>query len=71
MISPFLDQIAREYSGRLKVGKVNVDEESDLATRHGIVSIPMLVVYKNGAIVVQRAGAAPKHDIEALFKDLV
>jgi thioredoxin 1 len=71
MIGPLLDQLAEEYSGRLKVGKVNVDEENDLASRHGIVSIPTLVVYQNGAIVSQKAGAAPKQDIEALFKQLV
>ena len=71
MIGPFIDQIANEYSGRLKVGKVNIDEESDLATQHGVVSIPMLALYKNGTIVAQRVGAAPKHEIESMFKGLV
>jgi thioredoxin 1 len=70
MIAPFIDQLADEYAGRIKVGKVNVDEENALAERHGVVSIPTLVVYKDGAVVTQKAGAAPKHDIEALFKDL-
>jgi thioredoxin 1 len=71
MIGPFIDQLADEYAGRIKIGKVNVDEESDLAGRHGIVSIPTLVLYKGGSVVGQKVGAAPKHDIEALFKDLV
>ena len=71
MIGPLLDQLAEEYSGRLKVGKVNVDEENDLASRHGIVSIPTLVVYQNGTIVKKKVGAAPKQDIEALFNQLV
>lgn len=71
MIGPFLDQIAREYEGRAKVGKVNVDEETDLASRHGVVSIPTLMVYKDGQIVNQAAGALPKQQIEALFKDLL
>jgi thioredoxin 1 len=71
MIGPFIDQLADEYSGQLKVGKVNVDEENELATRHGIVSIPMLVLYKDGVIVNKRAGALPKHDIKAMFKDFV
>ena len=71
MISPLIDQLAGEYAGRLKVGKVNVDEENDLAGRHGIVSIPTLVLYKDGAVVGQRTGAVPKHDIEALFKSMV
>ena len=71
MVSPVVEQIAGEYKGRLKVGKVNVDEENDLASRHGIVSIPTLVVYKNGKIANQAVGALPKHNIEALFKDLI
>ena len=71
MVGPFVEQLAEEYSGRLKVGKVNVDEEADLASRHGIVSIPTMVIYKNGEIANQAVGALPKQNIEALFKDLV
>jgi len=71
MIGPLIEQLATEYSGRLKVGKVNVDEEGDLAKRHSVVSIPMLVVYKNGEVANQAVGAVPKKNIEALFKDLI
>jgi thioredoxin 1 len=71
MIAPLIDQLADEYAGRLKIGKVNVDEENDLASRHGIVSIPTLVVYQDGKIVNQKTGAMPKGDIEKLFKDFV
>jgi thioredoxin 1 len=71
MIGPVIDQLADEYSGRLKVGKVNVDENSALAEQHGIVSIPTLILYKDGALAAQRTGAAPKNDIEALFKNLI
>ena len=71
MISPFIDQLAGEYEGKVKIGKVNVDEENELAGRHGIVSIPTLVLYRNGAVVNQKNGAAPKHDIEALFREFV
>ena len=71
MVGPFVEQLAKEYSGRLKVGKVNVDEEADLAGRHGIVSIPTLVVYKDGQIANQVVGALPKQNIETLFKDLL
>jgi thioredoxin 1 len=70
MISPFIDQLAGEYEGIIKIGKVNVDEENGLAERHGIASIPALVLYKDGVIVDQRNGAAPKRDIEAMFKDI-
>jgi thioredoxin 1 len=71
MISPFIEQLAGEYAGKIKVGKVNVDEENELAGRHGIVSIPTLVVYKDGVVVNQKNGAAPKHDIEIMFKNIV
>jgi thioredoxin 1 len=71
MIAPFIDQLADEYKGRIKVAKVNVDEQQDLASRHSIVSIPMLVVYQNGAIATQKAGAMPKPEIEKLFKGLL
>ena len=71
MIAPFIEQLADEYEGRVKVVKVNVDDEQDLAAEHGIVSIPTMIVYHNGKIVVQRAGAMPKHEIEKLFNNLV
>jgi thioredoxin 1 len=71
MISPILDEIANEYSDSLKVGNVDVDKESALADQHGITSIPTLILYKDGALAAQKTGAAPKHDIEALFKNLL
>jgi thioredoxin 1 len=71
MIAPFLEELAGEYAGKIKIGKVNVDEEGDLAGRHSVVSIPTLIVYQGGKIVGQKTGAAPKPAIEGLFKDLV
>lgn len=71
MIAPLLEQIADQYAGRLKVGKVNVDEENELAGRYDIVSIPTLMVFKNGEVVRQKVGALPRHEIENLFKDLI
>ena len=71
MIIPIIDQIANDYNGRLKVAKINVDEEQDLANRHGIASIPLMVVYQNGNIVTQKSGAMPKPEIEKLFRDIV
>jgi thioredoxin 1 len=70
-IAPFIDQLADEYSGRIKIGQVNVDEEGGLAEKHGIVSIPTLILYKNGAIAGKKVGAVPKRDIESLFKALL
>ena len=71
VIGPFIDALAEEYSGRLGVGKVNVDEEGDLAAGHNVVSIPTLVVYKDGVIANLSAGVQPKQKIEALFLDLL
>jgi len=71
MIAPILDQIGEEYSGRIKIAKVNVDEEGDLAGQHNVISIPTLVLYKDGKLEGQKVGAMPKHEIINLFKDLV
>ena len=68
MIAPTLEEIARENAGRLKVGKVNVDEQMELAMQFGVTSIPLLVVMENGQIVKKAVGAMPKAKIEALFK---
>ena len=68
MIAPTLAQIAEENEGKLKVGKVNVDDEMALAMQFGVTSIPMLVVMKDGQIVNKAVGAMPKAKIEALFK---
>ena len=68
MIAPTLAQIAEENEGRLKVGKVNVDEQMELAMRFGVTSIPLLVVMRDGQIANKAVGAMPKAKIEALFK---
>ena len=62
MLSPIVDEVAEERSD-VKVGKVNVDEQPELASRFGVVSIPTLVVMKNGKIVDQAIGARPKNAI--------
>ena len=68
MIAPALEEIAAENAGKLKVGKVNVDEEMELAMQFGVTSIPLLVVMKDGKIVNKAVGAMPKASIEALLK---
>jgi thioredoxin 1 len=71
MIAPVLAEIAGEYSGRLKVGKINVDEQGDLAGQHNVVSIPTLVFYKDGQIQAQKTGAMPKYEIISFFNSLL
>lgn len=68
MVSPIVDEIAQEYSQYL-VGKVDVDDQPILAQKFGVVSIPTLVVMKNGKIVNSAVGARPKEDILEMLKD--
>ena len=68
MIAPILAEIAEENVGKIKIGKVNVDEEMDLAVRFGIVSIPTLIVFKDGQKTNQAVGVMPKEQILALVK---
>ena len=66
MVSPIVDEIAEERQD-IKVGKVNVDEQPELAAQFGVMSIPTLVVMKNGKIVNQVVGARPKAQILSLL----
>jgi thioredoxin 1 len=68
MIAPSIEQLAAAYDGRVRVGKVDVDAEAELAGRFNIISIPTLIVFKGGSIAAQKVGALPKHEIEALIK---
>ncbi|MCL2357735.1 MAG: thioredoxin [Defluviitaleaceae bacterium] len=68
-VAPILDEIARENDG-IKVGKINVDEESELASTFEVMSIPLLVVVKNGKPVKQHAGSLPKAKIMELLADV-
>ena len=67
MLSPVVDEIADETPD-IKVGKINVDEENELAARFGISSIPTLVVMKNGKIEASSVGVRPKSEILAMIK---
>ena len=68
MLSPILAEIAEENPGSLKIGKVNVDDEMELAIQFGVTSIPLLVVMKDGKIANKALGYMPKADVEALLK---
>ena len=63
MIAPILSEIAEEYEGKVKVGKVDVDSEGELAMLHKIVSIPTIVLYEGGSIKEISVGYKPKADI--------
>lgn len=66
MVGPVLEEIAAERSD-IKVGKINVDEEPELAIQFGVMSIPTLVVMKQGQVAAQAVGARPKSDILAML----
>ena len=67
-IAPVLDQLADEYDGRIKVGKVNVDENPATPGQYGVRGIPTMILFKNGEIVDQLVGAVPKKQVEALLQ---
>ena len=67
MLAPTIEEIAKEYAGKAKVCKVNVDEEPELAMRFGISSIPTLLVFRGGELVKTSLGLRPKEEIVAMF----
>lgn len=71
MIAPIVDELAIELEGKLKIGKVDVDNNQQIAMQYGIRSIPTLLVFKDGKVVEQIVGAAPKKSLmEKLSKHL-
>ena len=68
MLAPVIAEIAEEYAGKVKVGKVNVDEQPNLANRYGIASIPTVMLFKNGEVVNTSLGYRPKDELETMLK---
>ena len=67
MLSPIIDEVAKS-TDKVKVGKVNIDEESDLATKFAVMSIPTLILFENGKPVKQMVGAQPKSAILSMIE---
>lgn len=65
MIAPILDELAVEYDGKVKVGKVNIDNDQKLATDYGITSIPTLLVFRQGAVADQVVGLRSKRELKS------
>ena len=69
MLSPLVDQIAEEYEGRAVIGKINIDEEGDLAGRYGVMSIPTLILFKDGDVAGKSVGVVAKDRIKAMLDE--
>ena len=67
MMGPVVEELASEMGDSVKIGKVNVDDEEELAQKYGIMSIPCFIVFKNGEAVNQKVGACTKEALKALF----
>ena len=68
MLAPVIEEISNEYEGKVKVGKVNVDDERELALEYGVSSIPTVMVFQNGEVKETSVGYRPKEEIEQLLK---
>ncbi len=67
MMAPVVEELAQEYDGKFVVGKVDVDENEDLAAEYGIMSIPALLVFKNGEVTDTALGVTPKEKLLAML----
>ena len=65
VVGPVLEEIAKEYTDKVEVAKVNVDDQQDIAVRYGIMSIPTLILFKGGEVLDQTIGASPKNKLVA------
>ncbi len=68
MVAPVLEELAEDYRGRLKVVKVNVDQNNDLAARYSVMSIPTLILFKDGREIQTVTGAQPKETLIGIVK---
>jgi thioredoxin 1 len=71
MMDPILAQAAVDYQGRLVIGKVNTDEEPELAEQFGIVSIPTMILFRKGEAAGKKVGAVPRHIVDEFLKEYV
>ncbi len=67
MIAPILDEVAREYAGRVTIAKVNIDQNPDTPTRYGIRGIPTLMLFKDGNVAATKVGAMSKSQLTAFI----
>ncbi|MFA6358080.1 MAG: thioredoxin [Candidatus Omnitrophota bacterium] len=69
MIAPFIDELAKEYVGKMKIGKVDVDNNSKVPTQYGVMSIPTIIFLKKGKVMNQLVGAVSKLDLKKRIEE--
>ncbi len=69
MLGPVIEQLSEEMAGKLKFAKVNVDDEGEIASEFGIMSIPTVIIFKDGKAAGQKTGAAPKEAVKKWIED--
>ena len=67
MLSPVIDGLDKKYEGKAVIGKVNVDEEQELAIRYGVMSIPTVIFFKNGQEIARKVGVMPEKEFTAIM----
>jgi thioredoxin 1 len=67
MVAPILEEVAKDYSGRLKIAKLDIDSNDKMAARFGVRGIPTLMLFKNGAVTAQKVGALSKSQLTAFL----
>jgi thioredoxin 1 len=71
MIAPMLEEIAEEYDGKVRIGKLNVDQNRAVAAQFGVMSIPTLILFKGGEMVEQMVGAQPKENVVKIIQAVI
>ncbi|MBE7027004.1 MAG: thioredoxin [Ruminococcaceae bacterium] len=69
MVSPIIDELADDFEGRAKVGKINVDEQMELAEKFKVMTIPTVMIFKNGEMVQKSVGAKPKSEFAQMIEN--
>ncbi len=67
MVAPILEKLSADYGGKIKIAKINVDQEGDLASKYNIVSIPTLLLFDKGKVVKQQIGAVPRQVLDKMI----
>ena len=69
MVSPIVDELAKEYAGKLKIGKVDIDSNPKIPTQYGVMSIPTMIFFKKGKVMAQHVGAPTKPDLKKKIEE--